>query len=36
VWDGTRFVVSREYVTGLCRAMPGGFWHLATFETELR
>lgn len=36
VWDGTRFVVSREYVTGLCRAMPGGFWHLGTFETELR
>ena len=35
VWDGTQFVVSREYVTGLCRAMPGGFWHLATFETEL-
>jgi len=36
VWDGARFVVSREYVTGLCRAMPGGFWHLPTFETELR
>lgn len=34
-WDGTDFVPTSDYQTGMCRGMPGGFWILPTLVSEV-
>jgi len=34
-WDGTHFVPTSDYQTGMCRGMPGGFWVLPTLDIEV-
>ncbi|MRT51200.1 DUF1176 domain-containing protein [Raoultella sp. RIT712] len=37
VWDGTTFVQSLKYSTGMCREItPGGTWMLPTFVSQVR
>ncbi|SBV36160.1 Regulatory protein [uncultured Stenotrophomonas sp.] len=34
-WDGSHFVLTSDYQTGMCRGMPGGFWVLPTLVSEV-
>lgn len=36
VWDGARFVKSRQFTTGQCRGVAGGHWTLPTVVSEVR
>jgi hypothetical protein len=35
-WNGSRFVTTSVYDTGMCRGFPGGAWHLPQFEAEVQ
>lgn len=34
-WDGSTFVPTSMYDTGMCRGMPGGFWRLPSLVSEV-